>query len=52
MRVNLTVFSIIVVDTWLAYSQCMGEGMVEKQKTFYTLLAEELKDNRLNVPNV
>ncbi|KAI2492446.1 Transposase IS4 [Fragilaria crotonensis] len=53
MRVNLTVFSMIVVDTWLAYSQCKGESaMLEKQKTFYTLLAEELIDNRLDVPNV
>ena len=53
MRVNLTVFSIIVVDTWLAYSQCKGKSaMLEKQKTFYTLLAEELIDNRLDMPNV
>ncbi|KAI2494206.1 Transposase IS4 [Fragilaria crotonensis] len=53
MRVNLTVFSMIVVNTWLAYSQCKGESaMVEKQKTLYTLLAEELIDNRLDVPNV
>jgi hypothetical protein len=33
-------FSMIVVETWLACSKCKGEGMVEKQKTFYTLLAE------------
>jgi hypothetical protein len=52
MRVNLTVFSMIVVDSWLAYSQCKGEGMVEKQKTFYTLLADKLINNRLDVPNV
>ena len=53
MRVNSTMFSIIVVDIWLAYSQFKGEGMMaEKQKTFYTLLAEELIDNRLDVPNV
>jgi hypothetical protein len=50
----MTVLSVIIVDTWLAYSQCRGEGtMAEKQKTFYTLLAEELViDNRLDVPNV
>ncbi|KAI2496728.1 Transposase IS4 [Fragilaria crotonensis] len=48
MRVNMTVLSMIIVDTWLAFSQCRGEGtMAEKQKTFYTLLAEELIDNRL-----
>ena len=43
---------MIVVDSWLAYSQCKGKDMVEIQKTFYTLLAEELIENRLDVPNV
>ena len=53
MRVNLTIFSMIIVYTWLAYSQCKGEGMMaKKQKTFYTLLAEELIDNILDAPNV
>jgi hypothetical protein len=54
MRVNLTILSMIVVDTWLAYSQCRSEGrqQAERQKTFYTLLAEELIDNRLDSMNV
>jgi len=55
MRVNLTILSMIVVDTWLAYSQCRSEAgrqLMERQKTFYTLLAEELIDNRLDSLNV
>ena len=52
MRVNLTVFSMIVVDSWLAFSQYKGKSMVEIQKTFYTLHAQELIDSRLDVPNV
>ncbi len=52
MRVNLTVFSMIAVDSWLAYSQCKGKSMVENQKKFYTLHAQELIDSRLDVPNV
>lgn len=43
MRVNLSIFSMIVVDTWLVYSQCTGTQ--EKQKEFYTSLSEELIDN-------
>lgn len=50
MRVNLTILSMIVVDTWLAYKQCRSE-QVENQKSFYTLLAEELIDNRLDAVN-
>jgi hypothetical protein len=34
MRVNLSIFSMIVVDTWLVYSQCTGTH--EKQEDFYT----------------
>jgi hypothetical protein len=40
----LTIFGmIVVVDTWLAYSQCTGTK--ENQKDFYTSLSEELIDN-------
>jgi hypothetical protein len=49
-RVNLSIFGMIVVDTWLAYSLCTGigraNGREEKQKDFYTALAEELVDNQ------
>ena len=46
MRVNLTIFSMIVVDTWLVYSQTMGS--TELQSEFYVRLAEELIDNNIN----
>ena len=55
MQVNEIATSIIVVNTWLAYSQCRrGDDMMvdKKQKTFYTVLAEEIIDNRLDVANV
>ena len=42
MRVNLTIFSMIVVDTWLVYSQATGS--TELQSEFYVCLAEELID--------
>ena len=46
MRVNLTIFSMIVVDTWLVYSQATGS--TELQSEFYVCLAEELIDNNID----
>ena len=46
MRVNLTIFSMIVVDTWLVYSQAMGS--TELQSEFYVHLEEELIDNNID----
>ena len=46
MRVNLTIFSMIVVDTWLVYSQVTGS--TELQSEFYLRLAEELIDNNID----
>ena len=46
MRVNLTIFLMIVVDTWLAYSQATGS--TELQSEFYVHLAEELIDNNID----
>ena len=46
MRVNLTIFSMIVVDTWLVYSQVTGS--TELQSEFYVRLAEELIDNNID----
>ena len=46
MRVNLTIFSMIVVDTWLVYSQATGS--TEPQSEFYVCLAEELIDNNID----
>ena len=45
MRVNLTIFLMIVVDTWLVYSQVTGS--TELQSEFYVRLAEELIDNNI-----
>ena len=45
MRVDLTIFSMIVVDTWLVYSQATGS--TELQSEFYVHLAEELIDNNI-----
>ena len=41
--VNMTILGIIVVDTWLVYSQCTETQMC--QKDFYTQLAEDLIEN-------
>ena len=46
MRVNLTIFLMIVVDTWLVYSQATGS--TELQSEFYVCLAEELIDNNID----
>ena len=46
MRVNLTIFLMIVVDTWLVYSQVTGS--TELQSEFYVRLAEELIDNNID----
>ncbi len=43
MRVGMSLLGICIVDTWLAYKQCTGTD--EKQKEFYSKLAEELIDN-------
>ena len=50
MRVNLSIFGMIVVDTWLAYSQCTGNTK-ENQKYLYTALSEELIDNTYDMIN-
>jgi hypothetical protein len=43
MRVNRSLLGMCIVDTWYAYSQCTSTR--EKQKIFYSFLAEELIDN-------
>jgi hypothetical protein len=43
MRVNLSIFAMIVVDTYLVYSQL--KDSCESEKDFYAYLAEELIDN-------
>ena len=46
MRVNLTILSIIIVDTWLVYSR--ATECTENQKQFYNGLSEEMIDNSLD----
>ncbi len=51
MRVNLSIFAMIVVDTWRVYSGLtfdleIGINTGETQKEFYGRLAAELIDNR------
>jgi hypothetical protein len=46
MRLNLSVFAMIVIDTWLVYSAIKNTPTIElNQKEFYSFLAEELIDN-------
>jgi hypothetical protein len=48
MRVNLSIFAMIIVDTWLVYSAFKNEfkeGAAGNQKDFYSMLSEELIDN-------
>ena len=42
-RVNISLFGMTIVDTWLVFHGCTEAP--ETQKEFYTLLAEELIDN-------
>jgi hypothetical protein len=43
-RVNVSIFGICIVDTWLVYNGCRQQES-ETQKEFYSFLAEELIDN-------
>ncbi|KAI2514170.1 Transposase IS4 [Fragilaria crotonensis] len=46
-RVNLSIFAMIVVDSWLVYN-AFTQGRALNQKEFYSVLAEELFDNDYN----
>jgi len=43
MRVNLSILSMIIVDSWMVFEQATRTN--ESQKDYYSLLAEELIDN-------
>jgi Transposase IS4 len=52
MRVNLSIFSMIVVDSWQVYSSIKNHGnphAAGNQKDFYSMLSEELIDNTYDV---
>ena len=44
-RINISLLSICIVDTWLAYTEILQEE-TECQNDFYSYLAEELIDYR------
>ena len=46
MRVNMSLLAIIIVDSWLLFKQCTKSQ--EREKDYYTFLAEELIDNQYN----
>ena len=46
-RVNLSIFAMVVVDSWLVYN-AFTQGRVLNQKEFYSVIAEELIDNDYN----
>jgi hypothetical protein len=56
MRVNTSLLGMCMVDAWYVYSQCIksrGPSNAysteeEKQKDFYSFLAEEFIDNNYN----
>ena len=48
MRVNLSILSNIIVDTWCVVKGILGEGYNNIEGTFFTKLAEEMIVNTLN----
>lgn len=47
-RVNMSIFGMIVVDSWLLYNGCVGGGRLT-QKEFYKALLMDLIDNAYGV---
>ena len=50
-RVNLSVFSMCIVDAWLTWKSLQASGSdgdAEDQQNFYSLLAEEMIDNNID----
>ena len=45
MRVNLSILSIIIVDSWCATKEILGKRYKDSEDTFYTKLAEEMIGN-------
>ena len=48
MRVNLYIFSIIVVDTWRVVKGILGSRLNDSEDDFYTKLAEGMIDNKMD----
>ena len=45
MRVNLSIFSIIVVDTWCVVEGILGSRLNDSEDDLYTTLSKEMIDN-------
>ena len=52
MCVNVSIFGMCVVDSWLAYRGCKGIRCAIKQAFFYMLLAEKLIDSMMESGNL
>ena len=48
MRVNLTILSIIIVDSYYLKKGILNDACDDTENDFYTLLAEEMIENRLD----
>ena len=48
MRVNISIFSIIVVDTWCVVKRNLGSRLNDSEDNLYTKLAEEMIDNTMD----
>ena len=48
MRVNLYIFSIIVVDTWCGVKGILGYRLNDSEEDFYTKLADKMIDNTMD----
>ena len=48
MRVNLYIFSIIVVYTWCVVKVILGSRLNDSEDDFYTKLAEGIIDNTMD----
>ena len=48
MRVNTSIFSTIVVDTWCVVKGILGSRLNDSEDDFYTKLAEEMIENTMD----
>ena len=51
MRVNLSILSMIIMDTWCVFNEIMGKRNKDTEDIFYTKLAEQMIDNTLDTPH-
>ena len=51
-RVNLSILSVIIVDAWNVYNVILQDDCEDTENEFYTILADEMIDNILNMGGV